>query len=279
MEKSKTKKYEGQEVFVGVDVHKRTYSVCCILGEREYKSQSVPADPQKLINHLLKKFPGATYSLAYEAGFCGFRLYDELTECGMTCLVVHAADVVTTDKEKRRKTDPSDSRKLARALRGGLLSGIRVPNGEDRALQSLTRHREQLVKDQVRIQNQIKSHLDYHGVDIPVDYQGNKWSKRFVEWLSTSTGMTGYLAYVLNSHLVRYKAIMAWIEEVNKEMKKASKSEEYVDDIGYLKSVPGISVTNALIFRAEVGSIEHYSSQDRLASFAGLTLGSRSCGD
>ena len=46
----------------------------------------------------------------------------------MDCIVVHAADVSTSDKEKKRKTDKVDALKLARNLAAGELKGIHVPD-------------------------------------------------------------------------------------------------------------------------------------------------------
>ena len=50
-----------------------------------------------------------------------------LAQAGIECIVVHAADVSSSDKEKKRKTDKVDALKLARNLAADHLTGIHVP--------------------------------------------------------------------------------------------------------------------------------------------------------
>ncbi len=77
--------------------------------------------------YLSKNFPGGTYYVAYQAGFSGFWAQRKLTEKGMKTIVVHPADIPTTDKERDQKNDQRDSRKIASSLRSGELRGIYIP--------------------------------------------------------------------------------------------------------------------------------------------------------
>jgi phosphoribosylformimino-5-aminoimidazole carboxamide ribonucleotide (ProFAR) isomerase len=64
--------YVGKEVFIGIDVHKKTYAVVARLDGEVIKKWTTAADPQGLAQQLLKFFVGATIHTAYEAGFSGF---------------------------------------------------------------------------------------------------------------------------------------------------------------------------------------------------------------
>ena len=68
-----------------------------------------------------RNFPGGIYHCVYEAGFSGFWIHEELNKNGMDCIVINPADIPTTHKEKDRKTDKIDSRKLSRCLSHGEL--------------------------------------------------------------------------------------------------------------------------------------------------------------
>lgn len=61
-----------------------------------------------------------------ESGFCGFSVHYALVEQGIENIVVHAADIPTTGKERVLKTDAVDSAKIALALRRGELHGIYI---------------------------------------------------------------------------------------------------------------------------------------------------------
>ena len=80
------------------------------------QTYSMNPDPAELARHLKKNYPGGIYRSAYEAGFCGFWIHEKLTGLGIENIVIHAADVPTTNKEKVNKTDKVDSKKIARKL-------------------------------------------------------------------------------------------------------------------------------------------------------------------
>ena len=175
--------FTGQQVYVGMDVHKKSWSIGILTNEVEHKTFTQPPEVGTLVHYLRRNFPGASYKSVYEAGYCGFWIHDRLQEHGVECLVVNPADVPTKDKERRSKTDRVDCRKLARNLRNGEIKGIYVPcrpKGEDR---SLIRTRHSMVRKQTRCKNQIKAILQFYGIRIPEELAESHWSKRFITWI------------------------------------------------------------------------------------------------
>ena len=94
--------YAGECVYVGVDVHKETYTVTCVCHQQIVKTATVQAEPAGLAASLLRWFPGATLYSAYEAGFSAFVLHRALTTVGITNIVVNPAmyDAVPYDPYK-----------------------------------------------------------------------------------------------------------------------------------------------------------------------------------
>jgi hypothetical protein len=90
--------------------------------ELYHKTFHQPPKPDALYNYLTKHFPNGTYYSVYEAGYCRFWIHEKLQSLGINSIVVNPADIPTTDKMKKHKTDPVDSNKLARHLRNGNLS-------------------------------------------------------------------------------------------------------------------------------------------------------------
>jgi transposase len=74
------KDYTGKTIFVGMDVHKKTYSVTAICDGVIVKRDTLKAEPQALISYLKKRFSSGKIKTAYEAGFCGFHLHTHLTQ-------------------------------------------------------------------------------------------------------------------------------------------------------------------------------------------------------
>ena len=123
MQTQVTKKidFSGKELFIGLDVHKKSWSVTILVEGMEHRTFTQPPDPQALLNYLQKMFPGGTYYSAYEAGFCGYGIHRELNALGIKNIVINAADIPSSQKDNLEKRDPIDSRKIARALEKGLL--------------------------------------------------------------------------------------------------------------------------------------------------------------
>ncbi|MEM8809836.1 MAG: IS110 family transposase, partial [Cyanobacteria bacterium P01_G01_bin.38] len=72
---SKVESYKDKKVFIGIDVHKRTYSVVSSIDGTVIKKWTTLASPEKLVVQLKKFYPQATLYTAYEAGFSGFVLH------------------------------------------------------------------------------------------------------------------------------------------------------------------------------------------------------------
>lgn len=105
-----------------MDVHKSSWRICIRSEHMELKTFS--QEVETLSNYLKKHYPSAIYHVVYEAGFCGFGYQRKFTEEGINCIIVNPSDVPTTDKDKQRKSDTVDCRKLGATLNKGQLTGI-----------------------------------------------------------------------------------------------------------------------------------------------------------
>ena len=91
--------FKGQNIYVGIDVHLKTWSVTILLKDSNYKKTfTQPASPKALFEHLKKNYPGGIYHAVYESGFSGYSSCYELRDLGVDCIITHAADVPTSQK-------------------------------------------------------------------------------------------------------------------------------------------------------------------------------------
>lgn len=155
--------YANKIIYVGIDVHKKHYSVTCLCDGVVAKRATLKASAEELMAFLNKYFLGAKFKTAYEAGFSGFGLHRHLVQHGIENSVVHAASIEISARD-RVKTDKRDSLKIATQLSSGRLKGIHVPSEEREAYRSITRLRETWVEERTRVGNQIKSLLAFHGL-------------------------------------------------------------------------------------------------------------------
>ena len=177
--------FRNQNVYVGIDAHLKSWNVTIMLDNISHKTFSQDPNAENLGKYLKKNFPGGEYYSAYEAGFCGFSIHRNLTKEGIKNMIVNPADIPTSDKEKRQKTDPRDSRKIAKTLRSGDLKAIYVPQRETEEERGLLRYRRSLVKEISRNKNRIKSLLYNYGIPITVEFEtpSKYWSRPFTIWL------------------------------------------------------------------------------------------------
>ena len=123
--------YSGKIVFLGIDVHKKTYALTAICDGQIVKRDTLKADPDTLVTYCSKYFHEARIKSAYEASFCGFHLHRHLVKEGIENIVVDAAGIEVAAGD-RVKTDKRDSLKLATHLSQGRLQGIRIPSVDRR---------------------------------------------------------------------------------------------------------------------------------------------------
>ena len=271
--------FTGQHIYIGMDVHKKSWSISILTEQFEHKTFSQPPEPSVLVNYLKRNFPGATYHAVYEAGYSGFWIHDQLQEQDVECLIVNPADVPTKDKERAKKSDRVDCRKLARSLRNRELEGIYVPsrtNVEDR---SLLRTRRGMVKKQTRCKNQIKSMLAFYGIHIPEDLTQSHWSKRFINWIDEIRMEKASGNFALKAHLEELSHIRQIVAGLNRSIRALARTDEYRTNVRLLKTVPGISIVTAMTLLTELYNINRFASLDKLASYVGLIPNTDSSGE
>ena len=272
--------FSGQNIYVGFDVHLKSWKVTIMTEKLVHKTFSQPPNPQILHQYLVKNFPGGIYHSAYEAGFCGYWIHNHLTSLGINSIVVNPADIPTTDKEKVQKEDSRDSRKIARTLRSGDLKPIYVPSTKTLEDRTLMRTRYTLVKDVVRNKNRVKSFLHFHGIEIPEHFTKNKcWSKKFIDWLENidfaeRSGKNSLLAIVLATKNIRTSVL-----QVTRLIKELSETDEYKEQVVLLRGIPGIGLLTSMMLLTELETINRFGNIDRLCGFIGLIPSTQSSGE
>ncbi len=88
MAQSKQLDFSGQNIYCGIDVHKKSWKVSIRSDHMELKTFSQNASAEDLIKHLRKNYPSANYKAVYEAGFSGFSHQRQMEEGGINCIVV-----------------------------------------------------------------------------------------------------------------------------------------------------------------------------------------------
>jgi transposase len=266
-------------LYVGIDVHKKSWSVSIFTDSIHHKTFSQPPDPIALHHYIQAHFPGSKVICAYEATKFGFWIQRKLASFGYECLVVNPADIPSTSRESQQKSDPIDSRKIAKTLKAGLLRGSYVPSIETEGDRQLFRYRKKLQGDLVRIKNRIKDKFMFSGIPIPDEYDNAYWSKAFLRWIAEVDMPSASVRATTDLLLAQYEVIFSHFKEVSTQVRKLLRTTRYKERGKLLRSIPGIGPLTAVQLLTEIEDINRFPSFKKFNSFIGLHPSSYSSGE
>jgi transposase len=264
--------YTGERVYVGIDVHKATYTVICVCQRQLVKTATVPADPASLAVSLPRWFPGATLFSTYEAGFSGFVLHRALTQTGITNIVVNPASVAVAANDKV-KTDRRDAKKLAIDLADGRLRGIYIPTEAEELARLLPRTRAQIVEHRATITRQIKAKLHQFGLIPPGSRRlmSSRYLREIAAW-----SLPPELQASLTLLAEQWRFATRQLLEMRRLLRHQAQAQEQIEKV--YRSVPGIGEVVARTLATELGDMRRFTNERTLFSYTGLTPSEHSSG-
>ena len=266
------------DVFVGMDVDKRSISITILTHNQECKHRKIPYSSANLVAYIKNNFSDKRIVFVYEAGPTGFGLYDEITAAGYVCLVVSPAATPQAPSD-RVKTNRIDSRKLAKALRGGELRSIHVPTRAYRDLRHLVQLREVCLRQVVAYKNRIKGLLLMEGISFPPATRRSQWPNRVISQLKT---LSCAPAIDLKLHV-----LISQLEFSKQQLKNTTvqlqdfcrKDEQIYRSILLLMTLPGIAWIVAMYLLARIGDWRQVQNSRQIAALLGLVPTENSTGD
>lgn len=265
--------FKGENIFVGIDVHKDSWEVAVLteLGMKKIFHMNHPC-AKDLRQTLDKLFPQGNFLSVYESGFSGFSTHFDLLSQGIQNMVINAADVPSSQKESVSKTDKVDALKLAKALRSGLVFPIHIPNPETIALRELVRLRSKITIDIMRYKNRIKHFLLRQGVIIPPEQQtgAKTWSRQFVHWVQSQTKLLCVDHISLDLYIQTYQALLSQKKVIMCDLRQMASKERWSRQINLLCSICGIGFKTAVLLVSEIEDVKRFGNEKLFASFIGL---------
>ena len=251
--------------YVGIDIHKKMCQAAIIDDEGELLDEIRFRNDVEGIEDFAMKlttFRDEVKAVVESTGNLWIQIHDRLEE--------HGFNVVLSNPYKTRliaeakiKTDKVDARTLARLLRADMLSTCYVPNKEERSRREVLSHRMRLVKTRTEVRNRIHSLLDKHGLRMP---HKTPFSKKNVAWLRERS--LGFMDdAILRSDLAVLESVD---EQVGLMEEKIAVLAAEDPRVRLLMTMTGVGYFTAMLLLAEIGDIDRFGSDKRLASWAGL---------
>ncbi len=274
-----TTNFSNQTIYVGLDVHKRSWNAALYLNDQYLRNIHQPPSPQALYKFLTATYPGADYICAYEGGKFGYWIQRQLSSKGIECIVVNPADIPATHKDEVNKTDPRDARGIAMALQCGQLRGIYVPGIQQESDRCLVRHRKKIWRDLVRCKNRIKGFLDYTGITVPDKFANSNWSRNFLQWLTEITFEYESSRTTLNYMIREAELLRKELLSISNDIRKLMRSKGYKKLYYLLRTITGIGPLTTASVLTEIGDMKRFPSFYELNSFIGLLPMEHSSGE
>jgi transposase len=266
---------KGKPIFVGIDVHKRDWTVHMVCQGEELYHSTISPEPERLIA-ALRRFDASEVHVVYEAGPTGYWLHDALLEAGFESMVTPPSLVPRIGG--RMKTDHRDSTKLATMLAGGFLKRVHVLSPEERAHRQLLRTRNQIERHRKQTQAQIKSMLLFHGKKAPSGLL-ERWSETHVEWLAGLEWEYPALKVSMRALVELFRYLDTQLKAMTAELETLAHTDKYRERVALLTQIPGMGVYSAMTILIELQDVERFKRADQLASYLGLTPSQRSSGE
>ena len=266
-------------IYVGMDVHKESYSLCCYSMETQtfFSECTLPAVPKNIVAYLkrvaTRQDHPCEFRCGYEAGSLGFSLYSFLHEADISCVIMAPTTILRNGKKV--KTDRLDAQQLAQALAFGGYRAVHIPTEEDGQVREYIRMRG-FYKEQLKKTKQvITSFCLRHGLV----YSGTKkyWTAVHRNWLQ-HLQLPGLLQETLEEYISAYDSLMQKLERVEQRIEEVAHQDSYQESVGHLCCFRGIATMTAMTTLVEIGDFHRFATAKQFTAYLGLVPGESSSG-
>lgn len=199
-------------------------------------------------------------------------IFELLEAMDLQPVLAHARNVALIAKS-RKKTDPHDADILCDLLRTDFLPTAHAPSKEARELRELTRFRDDLVKDVIRVKSRVRRLLERAWAAEPElsDMFGNEGRA----WLR-EVKVSASQRVVLDQCLEQLGKLDELLAEVERQVARAVKDDE---DVHLLLTATGVGVMGAASLRAEIDTVERFPNRKKIRSNFGMAPSVRDSAD
>lgn len=249
--------------YIGCDAHKK-YSVFAIKDEMNNLTKPVRVEHERNTYRRFLSMLPADSTVAVETTGNWYWIVDEIERAGHYPALAHAAKSKLM-MGQINKTDKLDAIGLATLLRNGTLPSVWIPHGELRDQRELPRMRLTLVHMRTGLKNRIHATFAKYGINFESesDLFGKKGRRAITQWLPELPPETRRTVEQEMELLDRLA------EQIDSAENRIREVITVTPDMKRLMSLPGVGPVLAITIALEVGDIDRFPDNQRLASYSG----------
>ena len=255
--------------YVGIDLHKRSMTVCVI-----DKSQEKPfvrrfhcSEEAKVLAFFETLCP---FQATVEAS-ATYQWLWELLEPLADRLVLAHPKKIRIIAESMKKTDREDARFLAWLLSHDSLPEAHCPTPRQREYQLLVKHRHSLVRTRSRVKTQIRSLLAARNLDHKRLF--TEQGRVYLSEISLSAAERFRIEELLKLHDTLKEQVVTSEKRLVEFRKEASEAQKRNHDI--VTSVPGFGNLIGDVVLSSLGDVRRFSCEQKATAYSGLVPGFR----
>jgi len=257
--------------FIGIDLHKKTISVCVMNQERKVlKRQTLPCVEPDKIRAFFQEW--REFQAVVEATASYEWLWQLLEPLAQRLVLAHPQKLRVI-AESKNKSDKLDAQVLAEFLTLNMIPEAYRPTRRQRQHRALIRQRCFVQKNLTRVRNKIRRLLSDYNADRP-----DLFTQAGLKYLlGMKKKLTEADRFVLNQLLAEWHYHRQQFQAVGRQVKafaqKASLKEKEIRAV--LASMPSVGPTTVEVVLSEIGDIERFRSNKKVVAYAGLAPGHR----
>ena len=286
-DKSKKKHYQNAKrrhnmeiiIYVGMDVHKDSYSLCCYDPRTdrylyEHKMKSTTANVIKYLESVKKELGEVMFVCGYEAGPTGFGLGRELLRKDIACVVM-APTSLKRNANYKVKNDSVDARLLAKDLFTHDYSPVHLSCRKEEAIKEFCRMRRSIMTELKTARQVLLAFLLRQGKH----FEGkNRWTGEHRRWLKEITFEQSYLQEAFDEYAISVNRLEARLKRIEGRLDEIAEYGEVKAKVKKLTCFCGIDTLTAVSIVSEVGDFMRFSRAWDFDNFVGLSVGEHSSG-
>jgi transposase len=255
--------------YVGVDLHKKTISMCVMSQARDaLASRRLFCDDEESI---AKFFAGlGPFAVVVEAT-ASYEWFVQLVESLASRVVLAHPGKLRVIAESTRKSDTLDARVLAEFLALDMIPAAHRPTPRIRAHRSLVRHRQHLQQRITATKIQLRRILSDYNADRPDLFTRiGRLALAGLELTPTDRFRSDELSVLLDFLQLR-------LEKANQRLRQFAGEGTAPEQEArrLLRSIPGVGEVTSEVVLAELGDVRRFRSAKQAVAYAGLAPGQR----
>ena len=259
---------QQHQLYCGIDLHSKTMHACVVddQGEKLLHRNFQCRHAERLFD-TLQRLGAEDIVVGCESTFNWYWLADACEKRGLPFILGHALYLKAIHGGKT-KSDPIDSEKLARIIRGGNFPLSHVYPKQGRAARDLMRRRTHLVRRRAEALTHIQLVHYQHNLPKPtnIKYKANR--------ADVGKGLTD------PSDLLNVDVDLKMIEALDQQIRRLENfliKTAKVDDVQSfhrLQTIPGIGPIIAMTMMYEIGDLARFRQVGDFLSYSRLVAGS-----